>query len=79
MSERELLRDYAREDVMITLGTNPETGEAIVAPFAARGELAGKAFGALQDILTEVESEEETGGTVLALDDIRAVLRKALE
>lgn len=77
MNERELLRNYARQPINL-LAVDEETQKLTVTTGWV-GEVIGKTFDALQNLLTEVESEEETGGTVLAIDDIRAVLRRALE
>lgn len=70
MNERNLIRDYAREFAYPAI----EEG-AFVVPM--RGETAGKAFMALQNVLAVVEHSESVGLPAVALRVLREEIRKA--
>jgi len=73
MNERNLIRDYAREEVMPDL----QDGGYVI---AMRGEVAGKAFVALQRVLDIVEHSEqvnEFGSPAVATSVVREEIRKA--
>jgi hypothetical protein len=75
MNERGLMRDYAREEVMPDL----QDGGYVI---AMRGEVAGKAFIALQGVLEEIEHSEkvnEFGSPCVNTGLLRQKIRKAFE
>ena len=74
MEERQLIFDYARDDIWTALmpGSNVHVG--------MRGELAGKVFVALQNILDVVEQSEkvnEVGSPCVSTERLREEIRRA--
>lgn len=71
------VRDYARETATHTF-TVSATGNPVEVPIGQRGELAGKAFVALQEVLEYVGRADFFGDPLLA-DNIRAVIEGAMK
>jgi hypothetical protein len=88
---RQALRDYARTGVVIdhTEVVHIEGQPGKVAVARSLGEMAGKAFMAIQDALTLLEKRREghkhwegdpaSDTALLLIDDIEAAILKALE
>ncbi|WP_037355473.1 hypothetical protein [Amycolatopsis orientalis] len=74
MSARDKLNDYARETATHTF-TVSATGNQVEVPVGQRGELAGKAFVALQDVLSYLDSADDGHGA--DTDDIREIIWRA--
>lgn len=77
-TERDLLRDYARESATVLIYETheiPNTNDVIV---GTRGELAGKTFVATQNVLELIEKAESMGVKRVDVSGLRDAIRKGL-
>ncbi|WP_086846984.1 hypothetical protein [Amycolatopsis kentuckyensis] len=73
---RQKLRDYAREDAKATVRVSTRSTAEIVV--GQRGEMAGKVFVALQNVLDRLPEIEEVNGVPHVAGKIRDEIAKAL-
>lgn len=73
---RELLADYAREFYEMPFEQDGMVGSV---PIAQRGELAGRVFVALQNVLSFLDGSDDMEVTRVGIEALKDEIRKAFE